>query len=151
MEDTGRYQCEVATEEGIFNSREALLTVFDNLKKEVFDVLDDEVILGEREENNALEAIDKEGFIEIEMVSNVPEIVDSYLINPKTGFVKWTSPTPPDGFILLIHANNTPLTNLTMDGMARQVKLTPLSPNITYSVRIASVIRGKVTFHHLCN
>ena len=79
------------------------------------------------------------------MISNIPEIVDSYLINPKTGFVKWTSPTPPDGFILLIHANNSPLTNLTVDGMARQVKLTPLSPNITYSVRIASVIRGKVT------
>ena len=45
MEDTGRYQCEVTTEEGIFNSKETLLTVFDNQKREMFDVFDDEVIM----------------------------------------------------------------------------------------------------------
>jgi hypothetical protein len=50
-----------------------------------------------------------------------------------------------DGIILFLHANNNPLINLTVDGMARQVKLTPLSPNITYSVSIASLIRGQVS------
>ena len=108
MEDTGRYQCEVTTEEGIFDSKEALLTVFDNQKIEVFHFVDDEVILEKSEENNSIEVIDEEDSIVIEMISNVPEIVDSYLLTPITGFIKWTSPTPSDVFILLLQANNSP-------------------------------------------
>ena len=146
MEDTGRYQCEVTAEEGIFNSKTALLTVFDNQKEDILDVLYDEDILDVLDDEDI---VLKESESDIELVPEnppVPLITSSYLLSPVTGYISWVHPlTTPDAYLLLILANNTPLTNLTVDRHTSQVQLTPLSPDMVYSVRIASLCGQNVS------
>jgi len=133
LEDTGDYHCSVSDMKTIARSKHARLSVVsEKEEKEVFSDKNDE------KEVHTLE-------FSIPHKLKPPKNINVELLLDGTGVVKWSKAESSTGYLVLVMADNIPVSNISVDSSVDTVQLHNLSPSHHYSVEIATVYEGSIS------
>ena len=133
LEDTGDYHCAVTDRATVVRSKHARLGVVTN--EEVKDILEEK---NDDDEVHSLE-------FSIRPIIKCPENISVELLIDGTGVVSWGRRSFSTGYLVLVVADDLPVSNISVDSTVDTVQLHNLSPSHHYSVQIATLYEGRVS------
>ena len=133
LEDAGDYHCAVTDRSTIVRSKHARLGVVTNEEEKV--ILE--------EENNDDEVHSLE--FSIRPIIKCPENISVELLIDGTGVVSWSRTSYSTGYLVLVMADDIPVSNISVDSAVDTVQLHNLSPSHHYSVQIATLYEERVS------